>query len=126
MSNSKQSTKILIISDLHISKFTGQFNEEAFTNGIMSIATKLKKNTETFLLNLGDITDEGTYEDYIYANTLIHGAFTSFGIKDPNIYYLPGNHDFRNVGMEIWKEFYGFRHFFIDTTKSGGNVVILG
>ncbi|MFX0125188.1 MAG: metallophosphoesterase family protein [Candidatus Hodarchaeota archaeon] len=126
MSNQKQSTKIFIISDLHISKFTGQFNEEAFTNGIMSIASKLKKNPETLLLNLGDITDEGTFEDYIYANTLINGAFTSFGVKNPNIYYLPGNHDFRNVGMEIWKEFYGFRHFFIDTTKLGGNVVILG
>ncbi len=126
MLNQKQSIKIISISDLHISKFTGYFNEEAFTNGIMSIATKLKKNPDTLILDLGDITDEGTYEDYIYANTLINGTFTSFGIKNPNIYYIPGNHDFRNVGMDIWKEFYGFRHFFIDTTQSGGNVVILG
>lgn len=124
--NQKQNIRIISISDLHISKFTGYFNEEAFTNGIMSIASKLKKNPQTILLNLGDITDQGTFEDYIYANTLINGTFTSFGIKNPEFHCLPGNHDFRNVGMEIWKEFYGFRHFFIDTTNSGGNVVILG
>ncbi|MFX0171359.1 MAG: metallophosphoesterase family protein [Candidatus Hodarchaeota archaeon] len=126
MPTQKDQLKIITFSDLHISKFSGFFNEEAFKTGIMNIANELKSYPEAIVLNLGDITDEGTYEDYTYANMLINGAFSTFGIKNPVIHYLPGNHDFRNIGMEIWKEYYGFRHFFIDTTIHEGNVVILG
>ena len=126
MKDKNDSIKIIVFSDLHISKFTGFFHEEAFTNGIRSIAREVKNHPETILINLGDITDQGTYEDYIYANTLITGAFTTEGVKNPKIHYIPGNHDFRNIGMELWEDLYGPRHFFIDTTKNGGNVVILG
>lgn len=119
-------TNLIVFSDLHVSKFSGYFHEEAFTNGIMSIAQKMKKNPNTIILNLGDITDQGTIEDYNYANALITGTFAKYGAEDPIIHYLPGNHDFRNIGMEIWRDLYGSRHFFLDTTKEGGNVVILG
>ena len=127
MSSQKNSkTEIIIFSDLHVSKFSGYFNEEAFTNGIMSIAQRIKENPETIILNLGDITDQGTIEDYNYANALITGTFATYGVENPTIYYIPGNHDFRNIGMEIWQDLYGPRHFFIDLTKHGKNVVILG
>ncbi len=119
-------TEIIIFSDLHVSKFSGYFNEEAFTNGIMSIAQRLKENPETIILNLGDITDQGTIEDYNYANALIKGTFATCGVENPIIHYIPGNHDFRNIGMEIWQDLYGSRHFFLDFTKKGKNVVILG
>ncbi|UCG04150.1 MAG: metallophosphoesterase [Candidatus Heimdallarchaeota archaeon] len=120
------STKIIIFSDLHISKFSGYFHEEAFTNGIMSIAQEIRNNPETIILNIGDITDQGTIEDYNYANALIKGTFATHGVESPTIHYIPGNHDFRNIGREIWHDLYGLRHFFIDTTKKGGKVVILG
>lgn len=119
-------TKIIVFSDLHISRFSGYFHEEAFTNGIMSIAQEIKKNPEIIILNLGDITDQGTIEDYNYANALIKGTFATHGVEAPTIHYIPGNHDFRNIGREIWHDLYDSRHFFIDTTKKGGNVVILG
>ncbi len=119
-------TKIIVFSDLHISKFSGYFHEEAFTNGIMSIAQEIQRNPEIILLNVGDITDQGTFEDYNYANALIKGTFATYGVETPTIHYIPGNHDFRNIGREIWRDLYGLRHFFIDTTKNGGNVVILG
>ncbi|MFX1506853.1 MAG: metallophosphoesterase family protein [Promethearchaeota archaeon] len=119
-------TKIVVFSDLHISKFSGYFHEEAFTNGIMSIAQEIKKNPSIIILNLGDITDQGTIEDYNFANALIKGTFATHGVESPTIHYIPGNHDFRNIGREIWHDLYGSRHFFIDTTKTGGNVVILG
>ncbi|MFX0124148.1 MAG: metallophosphoesterase family protein [Candidatus Hodarchaeota archaeon] len=119
-------TRIIIFSDLHISKFSGYFHEEAFTNGIMSIAQEIRKDPEIIILNLGDITDQGTIEDYNYANALIKGTFATHGVETPTIYYIPGNHDFRNIGREIWHDLYGLRHFFIDTTKKGGNTIILG
>ncbi|MFX1283366.1 MAG: metallophosphoesterase family protein [Promethearchaeota archaeon] len=119
-------TRIVVFSDLHISKFSGYFHEEAFTNGIMSIAQEIRTNPETIILNLGDITDQGTIEDYNYANALIKGTFATHGVEQPVIHYIPGNHDFRNIGREIWHDLYGPRHFFIDTTKTGGNLVILG
>lgn len=119
-------TRIIVFSDLHISKFSGYFHEEAFTNGIMSIAQEMRRYPEIILLNLGDITDQGTIEDYNYANALIKGTFATHGVEQPIIHYIPGNHDFRNIGREIWHDLYGSRHFFIDTTKKGGNVVILG
>ncbi|UCE15016.1 MAG: metallophosphoesterase [Candidatus Heimdallarchaeota archaeon] len=119
-------TQIIVFSDLHISRFSGYFHEEAFTNGIMSIAHQMRENPDTILINLGDITDQGTIEDYNYANALIKGTFATHGVEQPTIHYIPGNHDFRNIGMEIWQDLYGSRHFFIDTTKKGGKVVILG
>jgi 3',5'-cyclic AMP phosphodiesterase CpdA len=119
-------TKIIVFSDLHISKFSGYFHEEAFTNGIMNISQEMKKDPNIIILNLGDITDQGTIEDYNYANALIKGTFATHGVETPTIHYIPGNHDFRNIGREIWRDLYGPRHFFIDTTKQGGNVVILG
>ena len=32
----------------------------------------------------------------------------------------------RNIGDQLWKEFFGDRQFFIDTRDNGGNMVILG
>jgi hypothetical protein len=37
-------TNIIVFSDLHISKFTGYFNEQACINGMISIARDKKKS----------------------------------------------------------------------------------
>lgn len=119
------SLRIVVWSDTHISKFTGSFNEEVFNRGVKKIVKILYKHPSTIVLHLGDVTDTGTLEDYIFAHQKIKDTFASEGII-PKIHYVPGNHDMRGVGYELWSDFFGKRNFFIDTTKKNGNVVILG
>ena len=113
--------ELIIFSDTHISKFTGLFHRQAFEMGAKLINERLKKNPSAKLLHLGDITDSGTYEDFEYSKVVLTNSF-----PDHKIYTIPGNHDMRNIGDQLWKDFYGERHFFIDTRESGGNMVILG
>jgi 3',5'-cyclic AMP phosphodiesterase CpdA len=123
----KKSTKafkgeqLIIFSDTHISKFTGLFHRQAFEMGAKSINERLKKNPKSKLLHLGDITDSGTYEDFEFSKVVLTNSF-----PDHEIHTIPGNHDMRNIGDQLWKDFYGERQFYIDTRDSGGNMVILG
>ncbi|MHA2333450.1 MAG: metallophosphoesterase family protein, partial [Candidatus Hodarchaeales archaeon] len=112
----------IIFSDSHISKYTGLFNEKAFETGVSLIAKKIKDNPDAFVLHLGDITDSGTYEDYRYAKKLLDRKFGNL----KNFFAIPGNHDMRNIGDKLWKDFFGERQFLIDTTDKGGNLIILG
>ncbi|MFX1515256.1 MAG: metallophosphoesterase family protein [Promethearchaeota archaeon] len=121
-SDSPQKEEVIIFSDTHISKFTGLFNKKAFRTGAKLIKDLLKANPTAYLLHLGDITDSGTYEDFVYAKKLLDANFSAF----ENFLKLTGNHDMRNIGDKLWKDFFGERQFFIDTTKNGGNMVILG
>lgn len=82
----------------------------------------LEENPNAYLLHLGDITDSGTYEDFVYAKKLLDKHFS----QADNFYFLTGNHDMRNIGDKLWRDFFGERQFFIDTTKNGGNMIILG
>lgn len=122
--------KLLIFSDTHISKFSGLFHKKAFLAGVMYLAAKLKKSPNSLLFHLGDITDSGTYEDFEYSVNMITKAFKQNGIPDvlERMHAIPGNHDLRNIGDQLWKEFYGSRHFFIHTQEfnTGCNLAILG
>ncbi|MHA1214831.1 MAG: metallophosphoesterase family protein [Candidatus Hodarchaeales archaeon] len=116
--------EVIIFSDTHISKFTGLFHKRAFKTGARMINERLKSNPNAILLHLGDITDSGTYEDFEYAKKFLKRNFPS--IDDWNVRTIPGNHDMRNIGDKLWKEFFGERQFFIDTREKGGNMILLG
>jgi 3',5'-cyclic AMP phosphodiesterase CpdA len=113
--------QLLVFSDTHISKFTGLFHRQSFEMGAKLINERLKENPNAKLLHLGDITDSGTYEDFEFSKTVLTNSF-----PDHVIHTIPGNHDMRNIGDQLWKEFYDERQFLIDTRESGGNMVILG
>ena len=113
--------EVIFFSDTHISKFTGLFHKEAFYTGAKLINRRLKANPNAIVLHLGDITDSGTYEDFLFSQKILNDSF-----PDVNINYIPGNHDMRNIGDQLWSEFFGERQFIIDTRENGGNLVILG
>ena len=114
--------EVIIFSDSHISKFSGLFNTKVFKTGVKLIKGLLADNPNAYLLHLGDITDSGTYEDFVFAKKLMDRNFS----KVDRLNFLAGNHDMRNIGDKLWKDFFGERQFFIDTTKDGGNMIILG
>ncbi|WP_455462852.1 metallophosphoesterase family protein [Candidatus Hodarchaeum mangrovi] len=116
-----QIEQVFIFSDTHISKFTGMFNEKIFKMGVKILNEELKSNPKAYLLHLGDISDSGTFEDFVYARDIIQNSF-----PDKEVYYLSGNHDMRNIGYQLWRDFFGERQFLIDTRDNGGNLVILG
>ena len=118
---SQRCEELIIFSDTHMSKFTGLFHFDAFVTGSELINERLKDNPNAILMHLGDITDSGTYEDFAFSRKILDDHF-----PDTKIYYIPGNHDMRNIGDQLWKEFFGDRQFFIDTRDNGGNMVILG
>lgn len=114
--------EVIIFADTHISKYTGLFNKKAFDIGVKMINEHLQANPDAILLHLGDITDSGTYEDFVFSKEILDKSFPNM----KNLFFLTGNHDMRNIGDKLWKEFFGERQFFIDTTKNGGNLVIMG
>jgi putative phosphoesterase len=85
----------LQLSDTHIRK-SENFNLNIFNKAIEQI----NKLNPDYILHLGDITEEGTKEDYELAKKLLSK------IKKPIIYII-GNHDARNVGYELFSEYFG-------------------
>ncbi|MFX0172035.1 MAG: metallophosphoesterase family protein [Candidatus Hodarchaeota archaeon] len=114
--------EVIVFSDTHISKFTGLFHKKAYRIGASLIKERLMDNPNALLLHLGDITDSGTYEDFEFSKKTLERSFP----KVSNFYTIPGNHDMRNIGDQLWKDFFGERQFLIDTREEGGNMVILG
>ncbi|MHA2237574.1 MAG: metallophosphoesterase family protein [Candidatus Hodarchaeales archaeon] len=112
--------EVIFFSDTHISKFTGLFHKDAFYTGAKLINRRLKANPKAMLLHLGDITDSGTYEDFLFSQKILNESFPSVDIRP-----IPGNHDMRNIGDQLWSEFFGERQFLIDTRENGGNLLIL-
>lgn len=115
--------EVIIFSDTHISKYTGLFNKKAFNAGVKLVNKRLEENPEALLIHLGDITDSGTYEDYVFSKNILDKSFPNA----KNFYAIPGNHDMRNIGDQLWKDFFGDRQFLINTKDiNGGNMLILG
>lgn len=95
MTQTNKNISILQFSDTHIRK-SENFNRAALEKTIRQI-NKLNPN---YIIHLGDITEEGTKEDYELSKKLLSK------IKKPVIYII-GNHDARNVGYELFPKYFG-------------------
>ena len=84
--NGFKPSRIVVWSDSHISKFTGVFHEEAFKLGVRNIVEILYNDPNTIVLHLGDVTDSGTFEDYIFSQQKIKETFAAKGMI-PKIHY---------------------------------------
>jgi len=103
--------RIIHMSDTHFSKYTA-FDEDAFRNAVKYI-NKLDPPPDA-VIHSGDITDYGVLADY-------EVAYNKLSEINYEIYYAPGNHDERNYGQSLFKEFFGNMDRFIDL----GSAVIL-
>ncbi|MGL4669987.1 MAG: metallophosphoesterase family protein [Methanobacteriaceae archaeon] len=104
-------TVIAHISDLHIG---GEyFNEKIFNEGIKQINDL---NPDMVLIT-GDIVDNGYYTEFLRAKELLNTI-------QPPFFAVPGNHDARNVGYEIFEEIIGECSWKL--TKDDDNLFILG
>jgi len=98
--------RIVLISDTHISTDNNpSFNSVMLGKGIEEI--KKYKDVD-YIIHLGDLTHDGTYLEYQHALDLIRR------LDKDNFYIIPGNHDARNVGYELFEEFFGSRRFEIE------------
>ena len=104
-------TKIVHMSDLHIG--FANFREDILLNTINKIN---KLNPEAVVIS-GDITDNGYYREFVkvkeYLDLLI-----------PPTIVIPGNHDARNIGDEVFEEIIGDRYSTLDLEES--NIKIIG
>lgn len=91
------SRRIVHISDTHISRI-GPFYQPAFQTAIQTIKT-LDPQPDV-IIHSGDVTDNGVLSDYEYAAELFKD------LKFPMI-YAPGNHDERNYGHSLFRDFFG-------------------
>lgn len=106
--------RFVIFSDSHITHGP-EFNEEAFRKGL-DLISSIKAD---FYFHLGDIVESGTLADYKLAEELL------LPLKN-KIFFIPGNHDARNVGNRLYEEFYGEREFEIETKIDGSKFYITG
>lgn len=90
--------RFLVFSDVHIG---GKFNEDMFMRGVEII----NSTDADFYLFTGDLTDQGTLQEYKTARDVFLPL-----IKKP-VLYIPGNHDVKNVGDLLWEEYMGPRYF---------------
>jgi putative phosphoesterase len=95
MTQTNKNISILQFSDTHIRK-SENFNQLALKKTIK----KINKLNPNYIIHLGDITEEGTKEDYELSKKLLSK------IKKPIIYII-GNHDARNVGYELFPKYFG-------------------
>ena len=87
--------KIAHISDTHIT-YGSAFNRTAFDIAV----EKINRSDVDLVIHTGDVTDQGLRDEYEYA------AFLLKQIEKPLI-VVPGNHDVRNVGYELFDRFFG-------------------
>ncbi|MBD3185639.1 hypothetical protein GF325_02325, partial [Candidatus Bathyarchaeota archaeon] len=110
--------RLLLLSDTHISRTSDRFSVDILKKGINQV--NQLKNVD-FVLHLGDITDNGTKSDYLYANEL-------FDLLDPtlkeNMFFIPGNHDVKNVGDRLYEEYITPKRSF--TIELPNDSVIIG
>ncbi|MHA2252998.1 MAG: metallophosphoesterase family protein [Candidatus Kariarchaeaceae archaeon] len=103
--------KFVIMSDSHIG---GRFSELPLIRGI-----KLINDMEDvdYLIHCGDLTENGTIENYKLANKYLNNL-------EKELLIVPGNHDAGNVGYLLFEELIGPRYFIISDPKK--KVKILG
>jgi len=95
--------RILQISDTHISHGP-EFDKIAFARGMEQV----NHVSADYTIHTGDVTNGGTRADYDLARRLLSGI-------DKKIIYIIGNHDARNVGYELFDEYFGSREsVFVD------------
>lgn len=104
-------TKIVHISDLHIG--SPQFREDILLKTINQIN---KLQPEAVVIS-GDITDHGYYREFVKVKGYID-------LLIPPTIVIPGNHDARNIGDEIFEEIIGHRYSSLDLEDS--NIKIIG
>ncbi|MHA1867242.1 MAG: metallophosphoesterase family protein [Candidatus Heimdallarchaeaceae archaeon] len=97
--------RIIHFGDTHITSRPQFVSSEYFAavNEINSVANRLKVDFGVFS---GDLTQDGLFEDYVFANKLREL------IKLPKIHWIIGNHDSRSGGFEVWEKMVGERDFF--------------
>jgi 3',5'-cyclic-AMP phosphodiesterase len=107
--NSRE-TRIVIISDTHITPTGYQFNRKAFDIGMRSIS---KIKDVDLYLHLGDLTHFGVLQDYEYFSDLFKDL--DFISEDTPLMCLIGNHDALNVGYLLFEEYLGERFIKYET-----------
>lgn len=103
-------TTIVHMSDLHTG-FT-QFREDILLDTI----NKINKLNPDAVVITGDITDNGYYREYIKAREYLD-------LLAPPTIVIPGNHDARNIGDEVFEEIIGDRYSSIELTDSDIKII---
>ncbi|MBU7014338.1 MAG: metallophosphoesterase [Theionarchaea archaeon] len=101
--------RIAHISDSHITP-GGEFKKEPFSQ----IVEEVNRLPFDLVVHTGDVTDSGLREAYEHSKAFIDT------IKKPLV-IIPGNHDSRNVGYELFNEYYGE----FNGVKEGDDYVLL-
>jgi len=104
-------TKIVHISDLHIG--FAQFREDILLNTINKIN---KLNPEAVVIS-GDITENGYYREFVKVKEYID-------LIIPPTIVVPGNHDARNIGDEVFEDIIGNRYSTLELEDA--NIKIIG
>ncbi|MHA1849508.1 MAG: metallophosphoesterase family protein, partial [Promethearchaeota archaeon] len=109
--------RLLVISDTH---FTNDFNfkKDVYMQAVNQINSFKKID---FVLHLGDITNNGTQFDYIFAKEML-GKFSD-ELREKT-FFIPGNHDVKNVGDKLYEEYVSAERNFI--IELPGDSVIIG
>lgn len=101
--------RVAHISDLHITQ-SKEFIEKIFDKGVKGV-NSLKPKADLIFIS-GDITLEGTLPEYEYAKQKI-GEFESTTIV------IPGNHDARHLGYQLFREYFGRLEFYKEVGELG-------
>ena len=87
-------TTIAHISDLHINKTT--FNEDVFKE----VVNQINELNPDMIILTGDLTDNGYYVEFSMATEYLN-------MFESPLFPVPGNHDARNVGYEVFEDLIG-------------------
>lgn len=103
--------KIAHISDTHITSGS-TFVKEAFEETVDLV----NSSDADFVVHTGDITQTGLRDEYELSL-----SFLKDRLNKPAL-YIPGNHDARNVGYELFEEYYGVPN----PVMKGDDFIIVG
>lgn len=101
--------RIVHISDLHITD-AREFQEKKFEKGQKAI-NSLDPAPDLIFVS-GDITLEGTLLEYELAKNKIEGF-------EANVVIIPGNHDARHLGYQLFEEYFGRLEFYKEVKDIG-------